>query len=107
MTCEDCIHYDACADTDNLFSKIVERDCNYFKDASRFIELPCKLGTKVYRVLYLITSDDECYMSYSKEWVIRQGCFTLSDLSSFGETVFCTDEEAQIALHKLQNKSTV
>lgn len=23
MTCEDCIHYDACADTDNFFQKLL------------------------------------------------------------------------------------
>lgn len=48
MTCKDCIHYDICH---NNFKNIDlneemtdEHCCVYFKDKSRFVELPCKAG---------------------------------------------------------------
>lgn len=48
MTCKDCIHYDICH---NNFKNIDlneemtdEHCCVYFKDKSRIIELPCKVG---------------------------------------------------------------
>lgn len=63
MTCKDCIHYDVCED--NLkyiqerflkgltFGKSEFTDgefCNLFKDKSRIIELPYKVGDKVYYI---------------------------------------------------------
>lgn len=40
MTCKDCVHYKPCfyANIDN---------CEYFKDKSKFIELPCKRGNRM------------------------------------------------------------
>lgn len=41
MTCKDCVHHDIC--------ECAGRDiCEDFKDKSRFIELPCKVGDTVY-----------------------------------------------------------
>ncbi len=65
MTCKDCVHYEACTNfAKMLFSafnvseddaqdllKICKGDatvCNDFADRSRFVELPCKVGDKVY-----------------------------------------------------------
>ena len=56
MTCKDCIHFDLCIP---VYSKIfgkgngldaeAETDgCGYFKDRSRFVELPCKLGDEIF-----------------------------------------------------------
>lgn len=45
MTCKDCIHYQVCQDYDHrvmLFYNIAKK-CEYFKDKSRIIELPCKV----------------------------------------------------------------
>ena len=44
--CGDCIHFDLC---EMMYSRIPEIDgCDYFKDHSRFVELPCKIGNKLY-----------------------------------------------------------
>ena len=56
-TCKDCIHYDVCKAlsgfTDKLiksYEKVFEKygdakeECEYFKDKSKLIELPCKIG---------------------------------------------------------------
>ncbi len=59
MTCKDCIHYEVCREYDRAFwghtsnkhSDLINakpEDCPYFKDRSRFVELPCRVGDKVY-----------------------------------------------------------
>ena len=63
-TCKDCIHYDVCLlerdnskdklTADGLFKK-AEEDCAYFKDKSRIVELPCKVGDTIW-----IVERDEC-----------------------------------------------
>lgn len=69
MTCKDCIHYDVCHRRINsidflpvINGKIgkspvmfkncddVETHCKHFKDKSKYIELPCKVGDTVYSV---------------------------------------------------------
>lgn len=56
-TCKDCIHGDVCkahviegVGIDfTTFEKLIEKNgCNQFKDRSKFIELPCKVGDTVY-----------------------------------------------------------
>lgn len=52
-TCNDCIHNEACkSQVPRTFwdSETFCEDCKYFKDKSRFIELPCKVGDKVIEV---------------------------------------------------------
>lgn len=56
MTCKKCYHCDVCSEKDgttNFYGKEfacndVEKRCQYFKDKSRIVELPCKIGDKVY-----------------------------------------------------------
>ena len=57
MTCKDCIHYDVCMDytslkNSNFAQNFNESDiiCDHFKDKSRIVELPCKVGDKVYYI---------------------------------------------------------
>ena len=49
-SCKECIHFDRCKGLykfDRL-QKAVSKGCPYFKDRSRFVELPCRVGDKVY-----------------------------------------------------------
>lgn len=59
MTCKDCIHYKVCCQKhlhvvtgmDFVYRykyNHIERVCKDFKDRSRFVELPCKVGDTVY-----------------------------------------------------------
>ena len=41
-TCKDCLHGDVC------FTVLNSMLCQHFKDRSRFVELPCKVGDRVY-----------------------------------------------------------
>lgn len=58
MTCKDCLHYELC-DTQafNGFNKNFEPEkdwkyCGVFKDKSKYIELPCKVGDTVYWICH-------------------------------------------------------
>ena len=56
-TCKDCVHAEVCrfkdlpaplSDSYIRESECIEKRCGDFKDRSRFVELPCKVGNKVY-----------------------------------------------------------
>ena len=49
MTCKDCIHYELCQFFDGKYES--PSDCDFFKDRSRFVELPCKVGDTVWFIL--------------------------------------------------------
>ena len=48
--CKDCIHYDVCKALEDQVPMIDARQCGCYKDKSRFIELPCKVGDAVYYI---------------------------------------------------------
>lgn len=53
MTCKDCIHYEACKFyTDKTKFNLPKKaeNCDDFKDKSKYIELPCKVGDTVYYI---------------------------------------------------------
>ena len=46
MTCKDCIHSEVCYyHGEDIDSPGI---CGFFKDRSRFVELPCKLGDEIF-----------------------------------------------------------
>lgn len=52
-SCKECIHFDRCKGLykfDRL-QKAVSKGCSYFKDRSRFVELPCKIGDTLYTIV--------------------------------------------------------
>ena len=55
-TCADCIHYGVCAKYNKVYEReLSERycaECDFFKDKSRFIELPCAVGDSCYPLAY-------------------------------------------------------
>lgn len=62
-TCKDCIHYDVCQalEDNGQVSKIHPIQCGCFKDKSRFVELPCKVGDRVYQIKYCRCGNPECF----------------------------------------------
>ena len=50
MTCKDCIHFDRCKGLYRFerLQRAVSKGCPYFKDRSRFVELPVKISDKYY-----------------------------------------------------------
>ena len=105
--CGDCIHFDLC---EMMYSRIPEIDgCDYFKDRSRFVELPCEVGD----TLYMAISDRQIVLSaVVTEININEASLVIKAAekitytmlafipSNFGSTVFTTKEEAEQALAK-------
>ena len=121
-SCKDCIHYEACeSQVPRTFwnSETFYYHCKCFKDRTRFVELPCKVGDVVYsycedlfRILpYFIEQIIISYDSDSpnNEYVTFNGISSnaselLADMDftidEIGKTVFLTREEAERALVK-------
>ena len=114
-TCRDCVHVEVCRYYTNELAKAngiplkleeVERllecdDCENFKDRSRLVELPCKLGDFVYfikarRVMADIVSKftiDRCGVMLQ-----RVNGYNLGYTDQLGKKIFLTHEEAEQAL---------
>ena len=96
-TCKDCVHYALCLKASymppyiDLSAKYdVNESCRDFKDISKFIELPCPIGTTV----YMIVSAHDSYDGTEYKTVI-QAPFTFDKLKSFNRTIFLTEEKAE------------
>ena len=125
MTCKDCIHVEVCEDfTRHKLSperakellpilRDKGRTCEHFKDRSRFLELPCKVGDTVFVVEEIaeerkIIKDhvETIGIGYYADGVnIYQfdGIKTDGYFEDFGKTVFLTREEAEQALKEREN----
>lgn len=114
MTCKDCAHYDICLFHIDEETEMTVNECDQFKDKTRFVELPCKVGDTVYRIIHSkdkyrhytnkleiadwwqiveigIYQDDICFIDDSDNE------FTIDDI---GKTVFLTREEVEKALER-------
>lgn len=122
-TCKDCIHYDICinriryhADENEFTGKEftdIDKACKRFKDCSKFIELPCKVGDVVYictyfGMWYAPHEIDKCEMTVTRitivnNTVVFEAMKDKYNADTFiqrqiGNTVFLTKEEAEKAL---------
>lgn len=120
MTCKDCMHYDACLsrisfmmdydDINDMFIKDIEKRCNQFKNKSKYIELPCNIGDKVYHIIreieiteesiYRIRVYEDNHIAFS---ACRKGGRIVFRKDEIGKTVFLTKSEAEEKLKELQN----
>lgn len=119
MTCKDCIHYDVCH---NNFKNIDlneemtdEHCCVYFKDKSRFVELPCNMGDTVYHtttfgICQLTVAGIHLFWdkrkTQNKRYSYIVGLNNLDytyrlPLKEIGKTVFLTKEQAEAKLKEL------
>lgn len=105
MTCKDCLHYEVCEFLEKetgIPNDINDIDCQFFKDKSRFVELPCKIGDVVWAIRYfhcrLIPQEgtvSEMFFTKEMKLLIRVkyvGC------GHWGEKIFATREEAEAAI---------
>lgn len=60
MTCKDCFHYEVCK-TYEEFDFANHSKCDTYKDKSKVIELPCKVGDMV----YILDYEDDTVVDYS------------------------------------------
>lgn len=94
-TCKDCIHCDVCL----LDSYTPANDCDYFKDKSKFLELPCAIGETV----YMISTGHDDWTGHDFQMII-QASFRLDMIKKFNKTYFLTREEAEKKLEEMNNE---
>ena len=121
-TCKECIHYDICinriryhADENEFTGKELtdmDKACKRFKDKSKFIELPCKVGDTVYLIP---TYNYKPYCGIQEDKVQMIGITSrgihikarnhheFNKMYMLGKTVFLTREAAEAALAKDNN----
>lgn len=110
MTCKDCIHYDMCntLEIGNAIPKIPASACGCFKDQSRFMEIPCKIGDVVWVIRH-------CHNKTIAMCGLVGGMYFYDDMSlvvivshiargKWGEKVFPTKEAAEKAIEERKLK---
>lgn len=124
MTCKDCVHYDVCKRIDDKMelknmslNEAIQEMCRDFKDKSKYIELPCKVGDKVYVIKNnKIHTKDVVYYNKIHSRIAEQNeeywhCVDKDRISintitfypeDFGKTVFLTKSEAEQKLKELK-----
>lgn len=119
MTCRDCIHYDVCGMCGNEDDIKAMTFCRYFKDKSRIIELPCKIGDTLYYV-YRDWVNNTYYVTEATIWEISTtdnywnsqliyfkitytDCYGDTDRANaiYGSRIFLTEEEAESKIKEL------
>ena len=124
--CKNCINADVCKhkanlDKDPIIGMSVEK-CEYFKDKSKLIELPCKVGDTVYSFCdtfgvvlpyFVETLNISYYEKNLNYYTYEANCTNAEenelldsidfDIEDIGESVFLTKEEAEKALKERNN----
>ncbi len=62
-SCQNCIHYELCCDEYEIAHA---ENCNNFKDKSKYIELPCKVGNSTIKV----ENGEVVITTKSNKWLI-------------------------------------
>ena len=115
MTCKDCLYYDFCNDYNEYPEYIrycektmgTEFKCSHFKDKSRFIELPCKVGDTAY---YVVGNGDNSRIieeGLKGVSIIGDKLYVIDeckDLYEVGVEVFLSKQEAEKALAERREK---
>lgn len=102
-TCKECIHFVVC---DEVPTKSAN-DCDFFKDHSRFVELPIKPGEKV----FYFDTEGRIYETTVTQLVYGASGFLIDSDVMFnsnliGKRFFLTREEAEQALKEREENET-
>lgn len=119
MTCKDCINYNTCGEEkpngNSIRAVCKANGWKLFKDKSKIIEFPCKVGDTVYEprcdrgfiqeYIVIAIHFSKCSTLYG--WELKDGKGIYSNTNGFseyaiGKTVFLTREEAEQALRSEQ-----
>ena len=105
--CKNCLHAPVCKKLPKMPGAIVA-ECNEFKDKSRFVELPCKIGDTVWCIRNFhghkhpqmgIVSEMHFTREMKLHIVVKYvGC------GQWGEKIFATREAAEAAINNKENK---
>lgn len=107
MTCQDCIHFDVCGYHITELTPMTVNECPNFKPQSRYVELPCEVGQKIYRLspkgeiwewqiaVIEIYPDEIALVDDSDNYIKPE---------EIGKTVFLSREDAVKALKERKSK---
>lgn len=118
MTCNNCIHYELCeVQAFNGFNKNwdPEKDwkhCGVFKDKSKYIELPCKVGDTVYAICYAsgkiyIRREYVHFLEYSKGSNLEKWRIHTQYMVRSPEELYYTKNEAEAKLKELNENAKI
>ena len=128
-SCKDCINYTECCNSflkDYGMTLDPEREiCSIFKDRSRFVELPCKVGDTAWIIVRYKNGNDHFYTGIvtgvhvtDRKTIYKLPCkrfnyivirFLQTDslkhinFNEIGKTVFFTKEQAEQALKERES----
>jgi len=111
--CVDCVHAEVCEEYGEVFSLIKGGKCSLFKDHSRFVELPCKVGER----LYVLFPKGRAIVEYVviAFWIEETGTIiravdtrffttTIFFIKDIGTKAFLTKKEAEQALKEREGQ---
>ena len=95
MTCKDCLHCEVCYYHDF-------EECEWFKDKSEWVHLPCKVGDRVFTIViiggeYSVVADRVHALKISTENIYAETNWYVEG-GKIGYNVFLTQEDAENAL---------
>lgn len=96
--CKDCLHYNAClkmaiANNADEFNTLVANKCEDYADRSKWVKLPCRVGTVVYEV----GTDGRIYGCTVRKIIYETPGISFDD-TAIGKSVFLTLGAAERAL---------
>ena len=99
-TCKECVHVEACLESDK------DLICRDYKDSSRFVELPCKVGDTVYWDILGKPVEDEItnitiYDNCTRVFLKKGISFDIEDI---GRMIFLSREQAEQALKEREGE---
>lgn len=120
MTCKDCIHNDLCEALEmNGLTKVHPKQCGFYTDRSRYVELPCKVGDKLYYIPFVKTIEEcivhaveyeekativKCHLWRKEFEGLLHKNLVYFNIDDFGKMVFLTKEEAERALSERSSR---
>lgn len=100
MGCTNCIHNFVCAILQNGGFR---QDCKSFIDKECIIELPCKIGDRIFAIIEKKkTYKDETYKYIQSYYLTYSNIERVT--KNFGKTIFLTPEAAEDALAKMDSE---
>lgn len=98
--CTCCRGIGPCRTADCSYKQIYDRLAEYedLEEQGRLVELPCKIGTTVYRICKKKYDVDGYGMQWYKDWGVVTHSFSIGNMNELGKTIFLTREEAEKAL---------
>lgn len=101
MGCEKCVHSFVCTILQNGGYR---QDCKSFIDKECIIELPCKIGDRIFAIVEKKKATKAGTYRYIQSYYL-----TYSNIErvtkNFGKTIFLTPEAAEDALVKMNSKT--